>query len=296
MSNIVKMLAFGNTIQGVAVDSTQIVARAQELHRLSPVAAAALGRTLSAAVMMASDFKGVNDILTVQIKGDGPLGGILVTADAACNVKGYVHNPNVDLPPNNEGKLDVSGAVGINGYLNVIRDIGFSEPYVGNVALVSGEIAEDFTHYYSISEQIPSAVALGVLVDKDGSVKKAGGYMIHLMPGADDKAVQFVESGVNLFSSVTSLLEEGQTPAELLELIFGGANCTVVAEKNGQYHCNCSQERMERNLMTLGEKDLRELAEDPNGIELSCHFCNRLYRFSQEDTRKILDETLLKNK
>ena len=296
MYNIVKMLAFNNTIQAAAIDSTQIVGTAQEIHQLSPVAAAALGRTLTAAALMASDFKGVNDALTVQIKGDGPLGGILVTADASCNVKGYVHNPGVDLPPNDQGKLDVSGAVGKNGYLNIVRDTGLREPYIGNVELVSGEIAEDFTHYFYTSEQRPSAVALGVLVGTDGRVEKAGGYIIHLMPGADDRTVQFVDSGVKLFSSVTALLSEGHSPATMLELIFGGANCKIVEKKAGEYRCTCSLERMERNLMTLGEKDLRELAEDQNGIELCCHFCNQKYQFTQTDTQRLLAESLQKMK
>ena len=291
--NIVKVMAFNGTIQGIAIDSTEIVRQAQEIHKLSPVAAAALGRTLTAAAMMASDFKRADDALTIQIKGDGPLGGILVTADATCSVKGYVHHPAVDLPPNSTGKLDVSGAVGKNGYLNVIRDTGLKEPYIGNVALVSGEIAEDLTHYFSISEQIPSAVALGVLVGVDGIVEKAGGYIIHLMPGADDQSVKFVDGGVNLFSSVTSLLSEGLTPAELLKLIFSEENCKVVDEKEGQYRCNCSRERMERNLLTLGDKDLQELAEDHSGIELSCHFCNHQYRFSQEEMQKLQAEALV---
>ena len=293
MNNIVRILAFDNTVLGVAVDSTEIVRAAQDIHRLSHVATAALGRTLTAAVMMASDFKGENDTLTVQLKGDGPLGGILAVADAHCNVKGYVNNPNVDLPPNSKGKFDVAGAVGKNGYLNVIKDLGFGEPYIGNVELVSGEVAEDFAHYYAVSEQIPSAVALGVLIGKDGIVEKAGGYMIHLMPGADDKTAQFIDSGVRLFSSVTELLSEGNSHTDILKLIFGSDSYKIISEKSGKYNCNCSRDRMERNLLTLGQKDLAELCEDVNGIELCCHFCNNRYHFSQVDTNKILQESIV---
>lgn len=281
--HIVRAVAVNGTIRAFAAVTTKLVEEARKVHEASGVAIAALGRTLTAAAMMSKMFKSENDVLTIQIKGDGPLGGIVAVADAEANVKSYVNDPFVELPLNSKGKFDVAGAVGKNGYLNVIRDLGLKEPYIGYVELYTGEIGEDIAYYYAYSEQIPSVVSLGVLVAPNGSVARAGGYIIQLMPGAEEGYIEALENKVSLLKPVTTLLEEGKNPEDLLKLILGDMDLEIMEKYPCRYSCNCSRERMERNLISLGAKDILEIASEQHGAELQCHFCNRKYYFTENE-------------
>ncbi len=283
---IVRMTAAEGTIRAFACVSTNLVQEAANVHQLSPVATAALGRTLTAAAMMSRMLKGEKDKLTVQIRGDGPLGGIVVVSDSKANVRGYVHNPDVDLPLNERGKLDIRTAVGF-GYINVIKDLGLKEPYIGFSDLVSGEIADDLTYYYATSEQVPSTVALGVLVDANG-VKSSGGFIIQLMPGAEEVTVQKLEEKLIGFPSISKLLADGTTPEGILEMLLDGLSPKVVETVPCAFVCNCSRDRMERNLISLGREDLLEILEDKQGAELNCHFCNKKYNFSHDDLEELV--------
>ncbi|MCR4436383.1 MAG: Hsp33 family molecular chaperone HslO [Clostridiales bacterium] len=287
--HIVKATAAGGTIRALAAVTTDIVREAKEVHSLSPLASAALGRTLTAAAMMSRLLEGARDTITIQIRGDGPLGGIVTVSDSKSNVRGYVYNPQVYLPLNQEGKFDVAGAVGKKGYLNVIRDLGLKEPYIGYVNLVSGEIGDDIAYYYAFSEQIPSVVALGVLVDRDGSVLAAGGYIIQLMPGADEETVPFLENRVASVPSVTKLLHEGKTPEDILSLLLGDKDLNMGEKSPCRYVCDCTRDRMERNIISLGKDEIRDIIREQHGAELVCHFCNRKYRFSEDDLLKLLE-------
>ena len=283
---IVRMTAAEGTIRAFACVSTNLVQEAANVHQLSPVATAALGRTLTAAAMMSRMLKGEKDKLTVQIRGDGPLGGIVVASDSKANVRGYVHNPDVDLPLNERGKLDIRTAVGF-GYINVIKDLGLKEPYIGFSDLVSGEIADDLTYYYATSEQVPSTVALGVLVDANG-VKSSGGFIIQLMPGAEEVTVQKLEEKLIGFPSISKLLADGTTPEGILEMLLDGLSPKVVETVPCAFVCNCSRDRMERNLISLGREDLLEILEDKQGAELNCHFCNKKYNFTHDDLEELV--------
>ncbi len=280
---IVRAVAADGTIRAFAAVTTHLVEEARLMHDASGVAIAALGRTLTAAAIMSKMLKSENDVLTIQIKGDGPLGSIVTVADAEANVRGYVNNPFVELPLNSLGKFDVSGAVGKNGYLNVIRDLGLKEPYVGYVELYTGEIGEDIAYYYAFSEQVPSVVSLGVLVAPDGRVINAGGYIIQMMPGAEDGLAEALENRIGSLKPVTTLLEEGKSPEDLLKLILGEMGLEITEEYPCKYLCNCSRERMERNLISLGEKEILEIASEQHGAELQCHFCNRKYYFTENE-------------
>lgn len=288
--HIIRATAAGGTVRALAAVTTNIVEEARRVHDLSPVASAALGRTLTAAVLMSRLLEGARDTVTIQVKGDGPLGGIVVVSDSNANVRGYVNNPKVYLPLNEFGKLDVAAAIGKNGYLNVIRDLGLKEPYVGYVDLISGEIGDDIAYYYAFSEQIPSIVALGVLVDTDEKIINAGGYIIQLMPGADDKIINYLENTVASIPSVTQLLSYGEMPEGILDIILGGKDLKIASKTPCNYVCNCSRERMERNIISLGRKELEEIMDEQHGIETQCHFCNRKYQFSDEDLKKMLEE------
>ena len=280
---IVRAVAADGTIRAFAAVTTHLVEEARLMHDASGVAIAALGRTLTAAAIMSKMLKSENDVLTIQIKGDGPLGSIVTVADAEANVRGYVNNPFVELPLNSLGKFDVSGAVGKNGYLNVIRDLGLKEPYVGYVELYTGEIGEDIAYYYAFSEQVPSVVSLGVLVAPDGRVINAGGYIIQMMPGAEDGLAEALENRIGSLKPVTTLLEEGKSPEDLLKLILGEMGLEITEEYPCKYLCNCSRERMERNLISLGAKEILEIASEQHGAELQCHFCNRKYYFTENE-------------
>ena len=274
-------------IRAFAAVTTQMVENAREHHNTSPVATAALGRLLTAGAMMGSMMKGEKDVLTLQIKAGGPLQGITVTADSQGNVKGYVGNPDVCIPANSKGKLDVAGAVG-PGFLNVIKDMGLKEPYSGQVMLQTCEIAEDLTYYFATSEQVPSAVGLGVLMNKNNTVRQAGGFIVQLMPFAEEEVISRLEQNVQKINSVTSLLEEGHTPESLLEKVLEGFDMQINEKTDTRFHCNCTRERVEKALISIGRKELNEMIQEGKPIEMNCHFCNTNYTFTVEEMKEIL--------
>ena len=283
---IVRATAADHQLRAFAVTSKDIVEKAREIHNTSPVATAAIGRLLTAASMMGSMMKGEKDVLTLQIECGGPIGGITVTADSNADVKGYVNNPNVILPPNAQGKLDVSGALG-PGFLNVIKDIGLREPYNGQTHLVSGEIAEDLTYYFATSEQVPSSVGLGVLMNKDNTVEQAGGFIIQLMPDAKEETIEKLEARIKEVKSVTQLLEEGMTPEEILEHILGDMGLEILDKTPTEFYCNCSKERVAMAIMSVGKDEIDQMIEEGNPIEVKCHFCNTAYNFSIDDLKHL---------
>ena len=284
---IIRATAANDQIRAFAAVTTEMVETAREHHNTSPVATAALGRLLTAGAMMGSMMKGEKDVLTLQIKAGGPLQGITVTADSQGNVKGYVGNPDVCIPANSKGKLDVAGAVG-PGFLTVIKDMGLKEPYSGQVMLQTCEIAEDLTYYFATSEQVPSSVGLGVLMEKDNTVKQAGGFIIQLMPFTDDEVINKLEENLKKVTSVTSLLEEGHTPESLLKLILDGFDVEIMETVPTQFYCNCSKERVEKALISVGKKEIKEMIDDGKEIELNCHFCNKNYIFTVDELKSIL--------
>ena len=284
---IVRAMAAGRQIRAFAAVTTETVETARKNHNTSPVATAALGRLLTGGAMMGVMMKGEKDILTLQIHAGGPLNGITVTADSMGRVKGYVGNPNVCIPANAKGKLDVAGAVGV-GFMNVIKDMGLKEPYVGQVALQTSEIAEDLTDYFATSEQVPSAVGLGVLMNKDNTVRQAGGFIVQLMPFAEESVIARLEENVQKITSVTSLLEEGHTPESLLERVLEGFDVEINDTVPTEFYCNCSKERVEKALISIGRKDLNELIQEGKDVEMNCHFCNTNYVFSVEELKEIL--------
>ena len=283
----VRAIAANDQIREFAAVTTETVETARQDHNTSPVATAALGRLLTAGAMMGTMMKGEKDILTLQIKAGGPLEGITVTADSKGRVKGYVGNPNVCIPANSKGKLDVAGAVGI-GFMNVIKDMGLKEPYVGQVALQTSEIAEDLTYYFATSEQVPSAVGLGVLMNKDNTVRQAGGFIVQLMPFAEESTIAKLEENVQKITSVTNLLEEGHTPESLLDKVLEGFDVEINEKIPTKFYCNCSRERVEKALISIGRKELNEMIQEGKPIELNCHFCNHNYEFTVEELKEIL--------
>lgn len=284
---IVRASAAKHQLRAFAITSKNIVEKARQIHGTSPVATAALGRLLTAGSMMGSMMKGDRDLLTLQIECNGPIGGITVTADSNGNVKGYVNHPCVILPANVYGKFDVASAVG-SGFLNVIKDIGLKEPYNGQVQLVSGEIAEDLTYYYAISEQVTSSVGLGVLMDRDNFVKQAGGFIIQAMPDADDKVIDKLEDSINNIHSVTDLLEDGMKPEDILEHIIKGNDLEILEKIPVKYHCNCSKEKVSRAISSLGHSALQEMIEDGTPVEVNCHFCNTHYIFDVTELKELI--------
>ena len=284
---IVRAIAADSQIRAFAAVTTETVETARKDHNTSPVATAALGRLLTAGSMMGVMMKGDKDILTLQVKGDGLLQGITVTADSKGRVKGYVVEPDVIIPANAKGKLDVGGAVG-HGFLQVIKDMGLKEPYVGQVALQTGEIAEDLTYYFAASEQVPSAVGLGVLMNKDNTVRQAGGFIVQVMPFAEEETIAKLEANVQKIQSVTTLLEQGHTPESLLEQVLDGVDIEINDRIPTEFYCNCSKERVEKALISIGRKELNEMIQEGKEVELNCHFCNTNYTFSVEELKEIL--------
>jgi molecular chaperone Hsp33 len=287
---IVSATAAGGTVRAFAANTTNMVREAKETHALSMVASAALGRTMTAAAIMSKMLKGEKDTITIQIKGNGPLGGVVVVTDTKANVRGYVYNPQVELPLNDIGKLDVGGAIGNEGYMNVIKDLGLKEPYIGYVNLVSGEVGEDIAYYFAYSEQVPSVVALGVLVDSDGSIVNAGGYIIQLMPGAEESLISYIENTINAIPTVSQLLAYGESPEGILDIIFGDRDLKIMAKSSCGFVCNCSRERMERNLISIGRNEIQGLINDQHGAELQCHFCNKKYNFDEKELQDLMQE------
>lgn len=283
---IVRATAAEGQVRAFAAVTRQTVEEARRRHGTSPVATAALGRLLTAGAMMGSMMKNDTDMLTLKIRGDGPLGGITVTADSKANVKGYVDVPDVMLPPKN-GKLDVGGAVGI-GMIQVIKDMGLKEPYCGQTILVSSEIAEDLTYYFANSEQVPSSVGLGVLMERDNTVKTAGGFIIQMMPFAREETVSRIEENLKHVTSVTALLDRGCTPEDLLGELLGNVGLEVTDKVPTQFCCNCSKERVEHAVAGIGRKDIQDMINEGKDIEVKCHFCNSAYRYTVEDLKRIM--------
>ena len=284
---IVRAAAADLQIRAFAITSKELVERARSIHNTSPVATAALGRLLSAGAMMGAMMKGENDLLTLQIKGDGPIGGITVTADSKARVKGYVNEPAVLIHANSKGKLDVAGAVG-NGMLRVIKDLGLKEPYVGQTELQTGEIAEDLTYYFATSEQVPSSVGLGVLLNRDNTIRQAGGFIIQLMPGASEESICRLEEKLKTVSSVTSMLEAGMMPEDILNQLLGDQDLEILDWMETRFYCGCSRSRVERALISTGKKELEDMIQDGKPVTVNCQFCENSYVFSVEDLQSLL--------
>lgn len=285
---IVRAMTADGYIKAMAISSTHLVERARKIHKTTPTATAALGRVLTAASMMGNVQKAENGALTLQIKGGGPLGTLLATSDATGNVRGYVNNPSVTLLEKYAGKLDVGAAVGTDGMLTVIRDLQMKEPYVGSVALVTGEIADDVTAYFAQSEQTPTACALGVLVDTNQSVKVAGGYLIQLLPGAPEEAIDKLEAGIQRAGAVTPMLSDGLTPEQILERVMSDFEPEFLETTPVAYKCYCSRERVSATLIAIGKKDLQEIADEGEPITIECQFCDTTYEFTPEEIRALL--------
>lgn len=285
---VIRATAANGSIRAFAASTRNLVQHAREIHHTSPVASAALGRMLTAAAMMGGMLKGEKDLVTLQIRSLGPLKGIVVSGDAHCRVKGYVFNPNVDIPCKYPGKLDVSGAIG-EGYMSVIKDIGLKEPYAGRIQLVSGEIAEDLTYYFAQSEQVPSAVGLGVLVETDTSIRQAGGFMIQLMPDATEEVISALEQRLNTIPYVTDLLDMGKTPEDILEMILGDMDLKIMDKVPAEFYCNCTKERVEKALISIGREELEKIINEDKKANLHCHFCSKEYDFTEEELRTLLE-------
>ena len=285
---IVRATAGNAQIRAFAAVTTNLVEEAREHHGTSPVATAALGRLLTGGVMMGSMMKNDTDMLTIQIQCSGQIEGLTVTADSKGNVKGYVFNPDVMLPAKN-GKLDVGGALG-QGVMTIIKDMGLKEPYSGQTILQTGEIAEDLTYYYATSEQTPSSVALGVLMNKDNTVRQAGGFIIQLMPGASEAVISALEEKIKEIHSITTLLDVGNTPETILQYILGDLGLEINEKLPAKFTCNCDKSRIERALISVGKKDIQEMIDDGKPIEVNCHFCNKNYTFDVEELKEILEK------
>lgn len=284
---IVRGIAANGTVRAFAARTTETVAEARERHFTYPVVTAALGRLLTAGAMMGSMMKGDKDLITLTVKGDGPIGNMTVTADSHGNVKGFPGNPSVDIPLKYAGKLDVGAAVG-NGTLNIVMDLGLTDPYNGTVELQTGEIGDDLAYYFTVSEQTPSAVGLGVMVDTDSSVKHAGGFIIQIMPDVEEETIAALEKKISETSPVTTLMEEGMTPEMILEHILGDLDLEITEKEDVRFHCNCSKERVSEALTTISKADLQEMIDEGEDIEVKCFFCNTAYKFTVDELKEYL--------
>lgn len=288
MGKLVRCITSDGAVMATAVDSTDIVAAAEKYHCTSAVVTAALGRLLTAASMMGNMLKSEGNSLTLRLSGNGPAGSVIAVSDWQGNVRGYAMNPVVELPLNAKGKLDVAGAVGTDGTLFVMKDLGLKDPYNGHIPLVSGEIAEDITAYYAVSEQIPTVCALGVLVNPDLSVKVAGGYIIQLLPGADDATIDKLEKSIEGMKSVTQMLDSGLSPEDMIKTALKDFEVEVLYTQDVAYKCNCSKDRVEKALISIGREDLEKLAEEEEVTEVKCHFCDKTYTFGRNDLLRLL--------
>ncbi len=284
---IVRATAADGMIRAFAATTRNMVESARVHHNTSPIATAALGRLLTAAAMMGSDMKNDKDLLTIKINCDGPIGGLLVTADSKGHVKGYVNNPMVMLPPNDKGKLDVGGALDL-GVLSVIKDIGLKEPYVGQTILVTGEIAEDLTYYFATSEQVPSTVALGVLMNKDNTVRQAGGFIIQLMPGAGDEVIDKLEKRISEISSITAMLDKDMSPENILGFVLEDFDLKLNDRMECCFECDCTRERVSKALISVGKEELQSMIDEGKDVELQCHFCSKKYSFTPDELKDML--------
>lgn len=284
---MIRATAADNQIRAFVATAKDTVETARAAHNTSPVATAALGRLLVGGAMMGAMMKGEKDLLTLQVKGDGPLGGITVTADSQGHVKGYVNQPQVLLHANEKGKLDVGGAVG-RGMLQVIKDLGLKEPYIGNCELQTGEIGDDLTYYFAVSEQVPSSVGLGVLMDRDNTVRQAGGFILQLMPFTPEEVIARLEQKLTAVNSVTSMLDAGMGPEEILKELLGEFQPEINDRMPLSYRCDCSRERIEKVLLSIGRKDIQEMISEGKPIEVSCHFCDKRYTFDTDELRGLL--------
>lgn len=287
MGKLIRCITSDGLVMATAVDTTDIVGRAEQIHGTSAVVTAALGRLLTAGSMMGNMLKSKDNSITLRLAGGGPAGNIIVVSDWQGDVRGYVGNPVVEIPLNPKGKLDVAGAVGKTGNLYITKDLGLKEPYNGCIPLVSGEIAEDITAYYAISEQIPTVCALGVLVNPDLTVKVAGGYIIQLLPAAGEDTIELIEKGMKNMPSVTALLNSGETPLSIIKKALSEFEVEVLYEQDIFYRCNCSKERIETALITLGKEELCKMADEMETVEVKCHFCDKVYNFSPNEVRNL---------
>lgn len=287
---IVRATAANSQIRAFAATTRELVEYARAAHNTSPVATAALGRLLTAGSMMGIMMKGDKDLLTLQIHASGPLNGMTVTADAKGNVKGYVGNPNVVIHANEKGKLDVAGAVGI-GFMNVIKDMGLKEPYLGQTELRTSEIAEDLTYYFATSEQVNSSVALGVLMEKDNTVKCAGGFILQLMPFAEEEVIEKLEKNIGKLPSVTTMLEDGNRPEDIICRVLDGMDVEIMDKVPTMFDCNCSKERVEKAIVSIGKEEIQSMIDEGEPIEVNCHFCNSHYIFTVDDLEHIIQRS-----
>lgn len=293
MDKLVRCISTDGTLVMMAADTTEMVEKAQEIHSPSAVVTAALGRLLTGASLMGSMLKGKDDSLTLRINGGGPAGSVLAVSDSEGNTRGYAANNIVEIPLNSKGKLDVAGAVGTNGSLTVIKDLGLKEPYVGQVPIISGEIAEDITSYYASSEQTPTVCALGVLVNPDLTVKAAGGFIIQLLPTADEETISAVERCIEGIPAVTSMLTDGMTPEQICKKVLPEFELEVLDESNPEYKCNCSRERVMKALISVGEKELRDMQNDEI-TQVNCQFCGKSYDFTSREIKELADKASAK--
>ncbi|PIC69607.1 Hsp33 family molecular chaperone HslO [Sporosarcina sp. P18a] len=284
---LVKALAFEGQIRAYAVRSTETVGEVQKRHQMWPTATAALGRTISASVMMGAMLKG-DDSITVKIQGDGPLGPIVVDANARGEVRGYVTNPQTHLPLNEQGKLDVRGAVGTEGMLSIVKDLGLKDYFTGQVPIISGEIAEDFTQYMVVSEQVPSAVALGVLVNPDNTVKASGGFILQVMPGATEETIELLEGRIANMTAISTMIDNGLTPEGILEEVLGQEHVEFLSRIDVKFDCDCSKERFSEAIKGLGAVEIQAMIDEDHGAEAQCHFCLEKYQFSEQELRELL--------
>ncbi len=287
MGRLIRAISSDGGIMMCAVDSTDIVGKMEQIHKTSAVVSAALGRLLSAASMMGSMLKGEDNSVTLRLAGNGPCGSVIAVSDSWGNVRGYVANPIVELPLNQYGKLDVGGAVGREGTLYVIKDLGLKEPYIGQTPIVSGEVAEDITSYYAVSEQTPTVCGLGVLVNPDLTIRSAGGYLIQLLPGVDDAAIDRLEANINSLDPVSKMLDDGLTPEEICKKALDGFEPEILDTLPVEYRCNCTRERVEKMLLSLGDQELASMAQSGETTEICCHFCDQKYHFTPQEIERL---------
>ena len=290
MGKLVRCISSDGTLTVMAADTTDIVNTAQEIHKTSAVVSAALGRLLTAACLMGSALKGKDDSVTLRINGGGPAGTILAVSDSSGNVRGYAVNPVVEIPLNDKGKLDVAGAVGTDGALTVIKDLGLKDPYVGQIPIASGEIAEDITSYFAVSEQIPTVCALGVLVNPDLTIRRAGGFIIQLLPTADDSVIDLVEKCIEGIEPVTKMLDSKMTPEEICRHVLADFELEVIDEAQPEYRCNCSRDRVSKALISMGREELSDIMKDER-TEVCCQFCDKKYVFTPADIAKLIEQS-----